>query len=450
MKVGDIRNKGIAVSIIVIVAVIVTAIVVGAGVYMVVPRETAAPVTPGVVTKGDVESWIKTATGQDVKDVLEGVSPDIIASVSTKTRHIDLGIAHFTTKEGSMWCQSHYLSLANLVNRFPWLSIIEAESVATEDINTVAEDMIKNKGAEIFVADSEFIGLPLVEIADKYPDKYLGMVFESHSDLIGTKPNLFFYYCRSYQARYLAGLVMGALTKTNKIGVVCSYPIPVVMYRLAGLAAGVREVNPDAKIYIGSFVGSWYDPPTESEIARRLVEEYGVDVLHNPATDSLAPLQVATEKGIWFVGKDSDVVATGAGPIDTVATSYRNFWEYIYYRILCDYLAGVKPDPFYWPGFESAYIDENGVKWYPQDIVNNGVRGAAGISPKAKAAMGEELVNLVETRRNQMIRGAFDPLLGFEFKNAETGVVEKPAGAMPSPDYLLTLDYYVEPVVPPE
>ena len=42
-----------------------------------------------------------------------------------------------------------------------------------------AEEMIANEGANIVVGNAEFMGLPLEEIADTYPDTYFASVIAS-------------------------------------------------------------------------------------------------------------------------------------------------------------------------------------------------------------------------------------------------------------------------------
>jgi len=288
----------------------------------------------------------------------------------------------------------------------------------------------------------------MVEIADDFPDKYLVYAISGE---IKTKRNFIAYYAKSYQAKYLAGLVAGGLTKTNAVGLVCSFPASVVFHRVNAFTLGVIEANPDAKVYIAGYVGGWYDPPTEREIAEKLVDEYNVDVLSNIASDSAAPSDVANEKGIWFIGKDVDVVKIGWGTTDYVACSYKDFWEVFYDALIKDYLAGNEyPRNVYFQGMDEPLFTEEGPV-YITDIVNDGKAGADSISPKAKAIIGSDGLELIEMRRNQIIDGTFDPFTYYALVNTDTGVVEKPAGVMPTKEYLLSgMTYYIEGVVPPE
>ena len=66
-------------------------------------------------------------------------------------------------------------------------------------------------------------------------------------------------------------MIAGAMTKTNKMGVVGGYPIPEVNRLVHAFMDGVRAVNPDVKFMV-TFIGSWYDPPKAKESAFAQIE----------------------------------------------------------------------------------------------------------------------------------------------------------------------------------
>ena len=72
----------------------------------------------------------------------------------------------------------------------------------------------------------------------------------------------------------------------------------------------------DINIYV-KYVGDWFLPTEERDIAETLVTQYDVDVI-TQQTDSGSPLDVAQEQGIWFIGKDMDIV----GPLWLVRYGY--------------------------------------------------------------------------------------------------------------------------------
>ena len=83
------------------------------------------------------------------------------------------------------------------------------------------------------------------------------------------------------------------------------------------------------------------------------------------------------------------------------------------------------------------------------DIMNDNEVGIAAISPAALPLIADEIVQLVEQRRNQMMNGEWDPFTEHEFVSngtgldleglpvPEAGTVVKAAGEEPTAEWLL-------------
>jgi len=250
-------------------------------------------------------------------------------------------------------------------------------------------------------------------------------------------------------------LIAGALTQTGSIGIVSAFPNVQVIRRTAGFYLGVMDaasaLNKDVKVYV-KYVGDWYLPTEERDIANTLVTQYNVDVI-TQQTDSGSPLDVAQEKDIWFVGKDMDIVGDyGWSNTDTVAVSFDTRWEVLYEKIVKSYLAGENnPETVLYLGFADKMTLADGTEEYTIDIMNDGKVGVEAISPKALPLIPAEILSLVEQRRNQMIDGVWDPFFEHEFVSNGTGLeleglsipakgtVVKPAGEMPTNAWLLSM-----------
>ena len=205
----------------------------------------------------------------------------------------------------------------------------------------------------------------------------------------------------------------------------------------------------DIKVYV-KYAGDWYLPQEERDIAATLVDQYDVDIL-TQQTDSGSPLDVAQEKGIWFVGKDMDIVGFyGWSNTDTVAVSFDTRWEVLYDQIVQEWLAGEKnPETVLYLGMESTMTLADGTEEATVDIMNDGKVGVDAISPKALPMVPDEIVKLVEQRRDQMMKGEWDPFTEHEFVSNGTGLdleglpvpaagtVVKPAGEVPTAEWLL-------------
>src|SRR5579864_7087367 len=138
----------------------------------------------------------------------------------------------------------------------------------------------------------------MLAAAKNFPD----VKFE-HNTGFKTAPNMSTYGAAQEDARYVAGIVTGKMTKSNVLGFIGSFPIPEVIRDMNGWARGVQSVNPQAKIRM-VWINTWFDPPKETTAANSLLD-LGADVLAS-VTDSPAMAQAASARKRYSVGSDSD------------------------------------------------------------------------------------------------------------------------------------------------
>ncbi len=361
-----------------------------------------------------------------------------------------LAIEHFSIIEGTTWSGAHDRAGKRIAEKYPNVEYVYREEVGPDLAVPYAEEMIADEGATIVIGNAEFMGLPLKDIADQYPDVYFGSIIASD---LTTKRNFIRLFPRQYQALYLEGLIAGALTETGNIGIVSAFPSVQVIRRQNGFILGVQDaaelLGKEINIYV-KYVGDWYLPTEERDIASTLITQYDVDVL-TQQTDSGSPLDVAQEEGIWFVGKDMDIVGFyGWSNTDTVAVSFDTRWEVLYEYMLTEWLTGEQnPETVLYLGMDSSMVLADGTEVPTVDIMNDNKVGVEAISPAALPLIPTEIVDLVKQRRDQMINGEWDPFTEHEFVSngtgleleglpiPEAGTVVKPAGEMPTAEWLL-------------
>jgi basic membrane lipoprotein Med (substrate-binding protein (PBP1-ABC) superfamily) len=112
---------------------------------------------------------------------------------------------------------------------------------------------------------------------------------------------------------YLSGMVAGAMTKSNLIGMVGGYPIPEVNRLMHAFMEGAKETNPKVKFSV-TFIGSWFDPPKAKEAAFAMIDK-GADVLY---AERFGVSDAAKEKGKLAIG---NVINTQDKYPDTVVAS---------------------------------------------------------------------------------------------------------------------------------
>jgi basic membrane lipoprotein Med (substrate-binding protein (PBP1-ABC) superfamily) len=359
--------------------------------------------------------------------------------------------------EGSTWDGRQIRAVERLKKLYPWFDYVYDEGVVLKGKDPIssAKDFITVNKANIIFGSWEPAAIPAFHrVAGDYPDVYfLGIV---GSD-ISSQRNFMRVFVRQYQAMYLEGLIAGGITRTNKIGIAVGPACVQNWRRMAAFYLGIKDANPNATLYV-KYVGEWYDPPKEREVSLALVD-LGVDVLTH-YTDSVEPLKVCEEKGIWFVGKDTDIVGLyGWSTTDTVAISFDTRWEVMFDVIFKEYLAGTThPDRLIFVGMNRHISLPPDNPWVPGqtilpavDLQNDNKVGLDAISPKAKRLIPDKILRLIEARREQMLAGVWDPFFEHELVSSGEGIaipelgldvppkgtVVKPAGVMPSDEWLL-------------
>jgi len=175
----------------------------------------------------------------------------------------------------------------------------------------------------------------MVKAAKKAPDT----IFMHATGFKGSE-NMDNYNCQSYQARYLTGIAAGMLTKTNKIGVVGSHPIPEIIRNINAIVLGAQTVNPDIEVNV-IWINSWFDPPKDMDAAKALLDD-GNDILYT-TTDSPSVVVVAQKRfirsgqEIWSMGNDAPMGHNGP---KRYITGMMFNWNVLYKHIVDQLAAG--------------------------------------------------------------------------------------------------------------
>ncbi len=220
------------------------------------------------------------------------------------------------------------------------------------------ESLIKQGYKVIFATSFGYMDA-VAKAAEAYPDVY----FFHCSGYKYNNKNFTAYFGRIYQPSFLAGIMAGMMTKSNKIGYVEPIPIPEVVRITNAFALGVKMVNPQAKIYV-VWTHSWFDPATEKEAAEALMD-LGVDVLAQQ-TDSSAPVQAAEENGIYSIGYNSDMSAFGPN-FYLGAPIWK--WGVYYAKVVKEIMNGTYKAGFYWGGMDEGIVDLQMTDKVPENVM---------------------------------------------------------------------------------
>jgi simple sugar transport system substrate-binding protein len=213
------------------------------------------------------------------------------------------------------------------------------------DAERVLRDMAGQGNKLIFGTTFGYME-PMLKVAADSKD----VKFE-HATGYKTAENLRTYDSRTYEGAYMAGVIAGAMTKSNTLGVVGSIPIPEVVRNINSFTLGAQSVNPKVKTKV-VWVGDWFNPPKETEAATALING-GADVLMQN-TDSSAVLQTAEKMGKRAFGWDSDMSAYG--PKAHLGSAVINWGPY-YVKAVRDVLENKWATGQTWWGVKDGAID---------------------------------------------------------------------------------------------
>ncbi|MEM1584535.1 MAG: BMP family protein [Nitrososphaerota archaeon] len=165
------------------------------------------------------------------------------------------------------------------------------------------------------VADIVFLDAFLKEdIARRVAQKYPNVAFAAGSEYLPAPPNFAVFDNWLHQPAFLAGVIAGKITKTNKIGVVAAMEINEVNRIVNAFIAGAKSVNPNVKAKVVYLLGNippgespWYHPATAKRLAKTLID-LGADVIfaERVGAEEAAREAYAEGKEVWVVGNMAD------------------------------------------------------------------------------------------------------------------------------------------------
>ncbi len=220
------------------------------------------------------------------------------------------------------------------VAKMPGIKIREEENVPeTVAVQKTMESMIELDGASlIFPTSFGYFDPHILKLAEKYPKVWFlhcgGMYVEGkHPKNVGS------YFGYIDEAQYVAGIVAGLTSKTNKLGFIAAKPIPQVLRNINSFTLGARSVNPKATTAV-VFTGDWSLPTKEAEAANSLADQ-GVDVMTMHVDSPKVIVETAEKRGIFVSGYH-------ANQSSLAPKGYLTGAEWNWGKIYTDYVTHVK------------------------------------------------------------------------------------------------------------
>lgn len=216
------------------------------------------------------------------------------------------------------------------------------------------------------VADVVFLDAFLKEdIARRVARDFPDVAFVAGSEYSPTQPNFAVFDNWLHQPAFLAGIIAGKITKTNKIGVVAAMPINEVNRIVNAFIYGAKMVNPDVEAKVVYLLGNippgespWYHPATAKRLAKTLIDS-GVDVIfaERVGAEEAAKEAYAEGKEVWVIGNMADQYERAPEvTITSLVWDMRPTVRVVFDRVLAGTFTADNLGTYSWMTFNGSYL----------------------------------------------------------------------------------------------
>jgi len=216
------------------------------------------------------------------------------------------------------------------------------------------------------VADIVFLDAFLKEdIARRVAKDFPNVAFVAGSEYSPTPPNLAVFDNWLHQPAFLAGILAGKITKTNKIGVVAAMPINEVNRIVNAFIYGAKTANPDVKVMVVYLLGNippgespWYHPATAKRLAKTLIDN-GVDVIFAERVGAEEAAEEAYKAGkkVWIIGNMADQYSRAPDvTITSLVWDMRPTVRIAFERVLMGTFTADNLGTYSWMSFNGSYL----------------------------------------------------------------------------------------------
>jgi len=278
-----------------------------------------------------------------------------IATMITQPKPLKVAFVHAKTPETSGWTWAHEEGRKYIKAKFE--DRIETEAFFNVPETRDCISLISKIGKEfdvVFTTSPQFLQASLRAALVSPETRFFNCNRKRSYKHVRT------YFGRSYEVRYLLGIIAGSITRENKIGVIASFSTPENRASVNAFALGAASVNPSAEIEV-RWAEEWDDVEKSKNLAEELCSQ-GVDII---SQNAMAPLNSPAE--LFGLYGFSSMKSCRAGEVIHYAQCVWN-WGIFYKRILKNifsstlktarsYFSGNETISNFWWGMDSRIVD---------------------------------------------------------------------------------------------
>jgi basic membrane protein A len=298
-------NKAISqVQSVAIVAIIVIAVVLGGSAYYI------STIPQGVTTV--TETRTSTVTG-GTTTVTQTTTQTTTQTVTTTSEPgpITVAVVYTASPDVRFFDEAMKLGLDEAKELYG-IEYIAVEFVTLEErersIRTLA-----GQGVDLIFNHESTTYDQMVAVANDFPDTwFVSTMGAPEGETL--PPNVADIAPATLDGQYLAGVLAGSMTETNKIGAPVGFMFPWMAGTYEAFKLGAKSVNPEAQVFlIETF--SWLDAVKGKEASEALIDQ-GCDFLVHQGG--------AMDVGIIQAAEENDLMTTSVSPIDNTGFSNTN------------------------------------------------------------------------------------------------------------------------------
>lgn len=297
------------------------------------------------------------------EDFEEPVKSDFLSSFASlfkAKKKLKVGFVHARTPETSGWTLAHDLGRKELqeamsddVETFAVYGIKDNDEAYSTICNMIEE------GSQVIFTTSAIFRRQTLRAALEHPE----ILFFNCSE---SKPYLHMsnYYGKTYEPKYLLGLLAGISTSSNAIGYLATESNAENLASLNAFAIGVKTVNPYAKVYV-AYTESWNSEQRNLN-AEQPFDSFGVDIIANKVLMSTgAELELLAKRGVYaYLAQKDAHFEEGWRPLGAGYWNWGVYYQRIvssiasqsYEEVIRNLAPGSRLINFYW-GMSTGVLD---------------------------------------------------------------------------------------------
>lgn len=362
----------------------------------------------------------QVALSTDIEDLSKKSFFDGFNILNSSMKSAKIAFVNSKDPEASVWTYGHEIGRNHLNNIF-------GDQIVTKAFNNTPEDdsaydklvEVVKEGYNIVFTTTPTLINATVKAAIEFKDvKFLNCSENQSYKKVRT------YFGRIYEPNFLVGMIAGAMTKTNNLGYVVTYPIPEVISSINAFTLGARFVNPFATVqvkWVSNYAGDYADEAYDID---QQLKDMGVDIIsHQESQDLTTRLK---NSGIYMIDELDERPKYLATPVWNWGEFYeeivKNIMSGSYNRLSNVIGQGERAINFWW-GIDTEVVDV----FY------------------SKSLLPREMIQTVEYMKEMIIKGQYHPFRGPIYDQDGRCILEE--GNNLSPEQILTMDWFVEGVL---